>query len=305
MKLIINRLTLLKSGLLTLADRRLYNYLLHNAFDQLTKKSTFTIQMSDLEGVFASHEPSIDRLKESLTRLLRLLVEIEAQQNKEKIWLVSNLLSKISIDELNRTLSYSYPDICRELLTDPATLERCLIQAHFEHKYSQQIYEILALAAFACNTELTIEITDLRSRLNIPDNALKNFSDLHRFVLLPALNEINAYASFASKFDMIRKGRKVTHLCFHLTQKKIISGIINAKEIIPPKRPRMFIEKPEHEWAYAYLLNAETKERRKYFDLANKKASENGISINIEDFDRPDKWFQWVTHEVLKIKSKN
>lgn len=145
-----------------------------------------------------------------------------------------------------------------------------------------------------------MEISDLRSRLHIQDNKLANYSDLDRFVLTPASNEINSYASFAVKFHTERKGMKVTHVIFEITNKKNLFNIENAKQIIPPKRPRFFIDNPKLERAYAYILNAETKERRKYFDLAAKQALKKKITLEEDQFDRPDLWFKWIEQDLLK-----
>lgn len=285
---------------LTLADRRLYNYLLHNAFDSLAKKLNYTIKLTDLEGVYGTGLPPIERLKESLRRLMRTLVEFETTSNQ---WIITSLLEKASLNEREEQLCYSYPSTCQHLFVNPFTLEKCLIQAHFTQKYSNLLYEILSEAHFNKKTSLILEIADLRSRLQIADTKFKNFSDFERFVLSPALEEINSYASFAVKFTAQRKGMKVTHIQFEMKSKKNISNLEDAKQIIPPKRPRFFIDNPALESAYAYLLNAATKERRKYFNLACKLAAKKKINIDEETFDRPDLWFKWVEKELLTLSS--
>lgn len=69
---------------------------------------------------------------------------------------------------------------------------------------------------------------------------------------------------------------------------------MSAKAAIPKKRPRLFINNPEEEYFYAYLLNAKTKERRKYFKIAVKNAVKEGIKLDEVTFDTPDKWYQWA-----------
>jgi hypothetical protein len=296
-KLIIKDLLLSSAIDLTLSDRRLYNYLLHNAFNKLVKKLNFKISLLELEGVYGTGFPPIDRIKESLKRLIRTLIEFETDSGS---WVITSLLERAELDGSEKMLSYSYPLYCRQLFTNPFTLERCLIQAHFTQKYSNLLYEILSQAHYSKQEAISLEISDLRSRLHIQDNKLSNYSDLDRFVLTPASNEINSYASFAVKFHTKRKGMKVTHVIFEITNKKNLFNIENASQIIPPKRPRLFIDNPELERAYAYILNAETKERRKYFDLAVKQASRKKIIIEEDQFDRPDLWFKWIDHDLFK-----
>lgn len=276
---------------LTLADRRLYNYLLHNALDHLSKRLDFVIPLAELAGVYGSGAPPADRLKESLRRLIRTLIEFELPNKK---WVVTSLLDKAELDEAKAQLNYSYPLNCRQLFTDAFTLERCLIQAHFTLKYSNLLYEILAAAFYTQQTNYSLEIADLRGRLQIAADKLTNFSDFDRFTLMPAIDEINSYASFAVKYDTTRKGMKVTHVVFTLTGKNNLMQPINARLVLPPKRPRLFIDDPATERAYAHLLNAETKERRRFFDLARKKAAKKKQPLAEELFDRVDTWFRWV-----------
>lgn len=296
-KLITKDLFLSHSIPLTLADRRLYNYLLHYAFDKLAKQLNFAIPLTELEGVYGAGQPVIDRLQESLRRLMRTLIEFELPT--EQKWVVTSLLALAELDEKKLLLHYAYPAYCRELFLDPFTLERCLIQAHFTQKYSNLLYEILASVHYANENTLSIEIIDLRSRLQIAENKLTNFNDLDRFLLTPALKEINAHASFAVKFQTQRKGMKVTHVVFEMVNKKNILSNTDAKQIIPPKRPRLFIDNPDLERAYANLLIAETKERRKFFELARKHAAKKKELLDEEIFDRPDLWFRWVENELL------
>lgn len=300
-KLLIQNLLLTSSIPLTLADRRLYNYLLHNAFDAFGKQQNFNIPLAELAGVYGAGLPSIERLKESLRRLLRTLIEYEVRGK----WSITNLLEKAELDDQLNQLIYSYPSECKRLFKDPFILEKCLIQAHFSQKYSNLLYELLATTHYAKESTYTIEVTDLRSRLHIPEGKLTNFSDLNRFALIPAITEINSYASFAVKYHTRRKGMKVTAIIFEMSQKRNISNIKNSRKVIPIKRPRLFIDNPETEQAYAYLLNAETDERRKFFNLACKLAKKNNHKISEEEFDRPDLWFKWIENHIIKqIDSK-
>jgi hypothetical protein len=298
-KTAIKNLMVSSASSLTLSDRRLYNYLLSHAFDGLAKQLDFEIELTDLIGIYGTGMPPIERLKESLRRLLRTLIEFETGDEQ---WVVMSLLEKAEFDERGSRLFYSYSIYSRRLFLDSITLEKCLIQAHFTQKYSNFLYEILASAHYAGEERLVIEIADLRSALHVPFNKLANYSDFDRFVLIPASKEINSHASFATKYHTDRKGMKVTHVVFEMTAKRNVATE-SAIEIIPPKRPRLFIDDPQVEAAYAYLLNAETKIRRKYFDMACKRAVKNKEEIHESVFDRPDLWFRWVERALIKIMS--
>ncbi|MCD6048497.1 MAG: hypothetical protein K0S08_2144 [Gammaproteobacteria bacterium] len=295
----MNKTILLSSANeLTLADRRLYNYLLHHAIHEIKKKLKFNVKFEELKGVYTIGLPLEDRLKESLRRLLRTLIEFEPTPGQ---WVVFPLLEHAKVEE--NKLYYAYSPYCQQIFTDPFTLERCLIQAHFQQKYSNLLYEILAGAFYAGLSSFSIEVPDLRSRLKISETKLPNFGDFDRFALSPALTEMNTYASFAVKFHTQRRGMKVTHVIFEMQEKRNISANTDPKSVIPPKRPRFFIDDPELERGYAFLLNAETTERRKYFELAKKRAAKVKKSIDEENFDRPDLWLDWIKHDLISRKS--
>lgn len=275
---------------LTLADRRLYNYLLHHAFSVSLKKPQFTIVLSELAGVYSAGQPSLQNLKDSLMKLMCTQIEFELNGK----WVLTSLLAKA---ELGDKLLYAYPDTCKLLLSDPLLLEQCLIQAHFMLKYSNLLYELLASSHYKNKADLSLEINTLRQQLQVPAGKLTNYNDFDRFVLIPAVNEINSYASFAVKYFTERKGMKVIAVKFEMSSKRNITTI---KEVIPVKRPRLFIDDPALERAYSYLLNAETKLRRKYFDLACKNAHKKNEILDEAIFDRPDLWLKWIAVSLMK-----
>lgn len=295
----LNNLLLSSSDSLTLADRRLYNYLLHNAFQRLTKKLEFTIKLNELVGVYGIRKPTKEQLNTSLSKLIRTLVEFESIEHNRGQWHITSLLTDAVLNEKDDLLAYRYSETARILLISPINLEKCLIQAHFNYKYSNLLYELLATEHYTGQSDYLIDIEDLRECLQVEPDKMPNFTDFRRFVLDPALTEINSYASFAVKFEIVREGRKVTQLHFQFTSKVPVTKL-SVKDIVPPRRPKLFIDDPKEELAYAYLLNTTTIERRKYFSLAQKKAeTRNNEIIPEEYFDRPDLWYHWVV-KIIK-----
>ncbi|OGO93052.1 MAG: hypothetical protein A3F41_04140 [Coxiella sp. RIFCSPHIGHO2_12_FULL_44_14] len=282
---------------LTLADRRLYNYLLHHSIALLPERLDFETPFTALEGVYGSKTPQPEQLKVSVQRLLRTLIEFKTSGGK---WVTFALLAHAELHERTEKLYYAYSHHCRVLFTHPVLLEKCLIQAHFTQKYSKLLYEILSEPFYRGKGSLSIPVAELRDQLHITNTKLINFSDLDRFALLPALHEINAYAGFAVKYHTERKGMKVIRVNFEMTGKKNICLTGSAHHVIPEKRPRLFIDNPEAESVYAFLLNAETKERRKFFNIARENAAKNHHAIDEENFDRPDLWFAWIKGEFIK-----
>lgn len=136
---------LLSSYELTLADRRLYNYLLHHAFNRLDHQLSFSLPFSELKGVYGTGLPPILRLKESLRRLMRTLIEFEVEP---ETWILISLLKNGELHQITQEIYYEYNKECAHLFMNPFYLEKCLIQAHFTLKYSNLLYEILSEAFF-------------------------------------------------------------------------------------------------------------------------------------------------------------
>jgi hypothetical protein len=292
---VVSEVLLSSSTALTLADRRLYNYLLLNAYDGIKKKSSFSIELKELQGVYEVGLPPVERVQESLRRLIRTLVEYSIQGKAEYAWRITPLLAEATLDTHKKVIHYCYSENCLFLLTQPILLEKCLVQAHFTAKYSNLLYDLLANEHYAGKNIYQIETEDLRARLKVDSDKMPNFTDFNRYVLMPALNEIHCYASFAVKADFVRQGRKITHVHFTFTCKTPVAKTRNIKSVIPPKRPQLFIESPAEQFALAFLLNASTEQRRHYFKRAQQKAKR---AIPEQDFDRPDQWYRWVVKEI-------
>jgi len=285
---------------LVLADRRLFNYLIHNAFSNPVENTPYEIDFDSLSGVFSSKAPDIARLLSSLDKLLKITLTVEYTNTPPRIC-VLNLLSNVDVDSQARKLHYCFPKGFQDIVHDPELLERCLIQAHFEYKYTGCLYRILVKHAFStqCDTPLNIELNSLREQLAIEEGKLKNFNDFVRFVLQPSLDELSWYASFRASYDTIKQGRKVIALTFTIHNKRAIPALHDAEQVVPMQRPALFIEDPKEEKAYSYLLNAPTKERKTYFQIAIENAKKKRKTIAITSFDTPDVWFEFCKKELI------
>lgn len=98
---------------------------------------------------------------------------------------------------------------------------------NFKCVYSKRLYYYLK--SFE-DTQWRIDNIDvLREKLHCPIS-YKNFADFKRFVLLPAQREINGNSDIKFKFDLIKPGKKVTGLKFHISkQNNNIATIASTK----------------------------------------------------------------------------
>ncbi len=298
----ISRIRLSKPESLVLADRRLFNYLLHHAFSSSQKRPRYEMDLEKLSGVFSPKPPDIDRLLLSFERLLQVTLTVEYHSGKNHHYTVLNLLSDLQVDTDKKRLIYAFSKTCRAIFNNPELLERCLIQAHFEYKYTESLYTLLVKQAFSSHAQkpVIIDLSFLRESLDIDENKFKNYNDLLRFVLKPALDELNWYASFTTSFETISQGRKVIALQFFIKNKRKITTLKSSRQVVPIQRPKLFFEDPMEETAYTYLLNASTSERKKQFNIAIKNAEKKRKKISTDSFDTPDTWFEFCKKELIK-----
>lgn len=284
------RISVLSSEVLTLANRRLFNYLLHNAFGNACKKLYYEVDFGYLKGVFGVDKPSDKQLDQATHLLMRTLVKIQTINNV----LLFPLLTEVSIDTEKETLHYAFSKLGYKTFSVPVLLEQCLIQAHFIHKYTSLIYELIAPRYYLNqDNKFEIDIQKLREYLGIEDRKLTNFSDFSRFVLQPSIKELNAHANFYLEILPHRIGRKVTRLSFNITAQRKISNLDDPLSIIPPMRPKLNFSGEKKE-LYAKILNSPTKDRQSYFDQAISNAREKDKSLDERFFDLPDLWLKWL-----------
>lgn len=294
----IHHLELIASVNLTLAERRLFNYLLHHAIKKLPDQLNFSISLSQLQGVFGAGPPPLDKLKSALMHLLNTQVEFLLQEHNHERWFLTTLLADTGLNLATNTLEYSYTQTSAMVYTEPLLLERCLIQAHFSYKYSVLLYELLAKQFYLNQPDFYVELMSLRDAIRIEAQKMQNFADFNRTVLGPACEEINSYASFTVKYTPRHQGRKTIGLHFTCTS-KFLRHLGSAKDVIPPLRPQLFIESPKEELAYAQLLNADTPVRIRFFKIAQRRAQKANRPLPEEDLDRPDLWYDLVVNDVL------
>ena len=196
---------------LSLADRRLYNILLHHAFGPGLGEEgrRFEIALSELRDTHDSN----DRLSQSIEALMRTVVTIaRADGSTDRV----QLLGWNNLADPRRphgTLKYAIPPELSVLLKDSrvfAKLELEVLKA-FSSKYALALYESVSRRVrlqHVC-TE-TFDLEDFRDLLGVEEGKLKTFGNLNMYAIKPALAEINALAEFSVSIAPRKTGRRVT-----------------------------------------------------------------------------------------------
>lgn len=115
------------SGTLTLADRRLFNFLLAHSYRGLCNgEKKHVMALTDVRQFAAEArggQADVDnrRIKESIRKLQRVLVEFNyLDSERGVVWESSPLLSTCSIADRTGNLTYQFPEAVAERLVEPA-----------------------------------------------------------------------------------------------------------------------------------------------------------------------------------------
>ena len=240
-------------GVLTLADRRLYNHLLAHAYRSLVdgvrvhSLELLTIRKFAAESRGGVEEVNNRRLKESIERLQRVLVKFDyLSSDGDKIWQSSQLLGTCMLAETKGILTYEFPAGISERLIEPALYSYISLKViyQFAGKYGLILYEILKRYADrdAESPWWTVKTAELRDLLGCRDK-LKDWKDFRKRAIDPALEEIGTLAGFTVDMDEVRQGSgrgggRVVSVVFHIYRKERQEAEKTIRELDKPKVQR-------------------------------------------------------------------
>lgn len=241
------------TGRLTLNDRKLFNFLLGHAYEGLcADKSEFSVSLSHIRNFAAAARDGAEevdnrRIKDSVKRLQQVTVEFNSlDSDKGNIWQSSPLLGDVTLVERTGDLTYSFTPRVAQKLVEPALYSyiSLKISYQFTTKYGLILYEILKRYSDrdAASPWLAIRTTELRDLLGCRDK-LRDYKDLRKCALDPAITEINELAEFEVEIDETRQGGgrgggKVLGLVFHVKRKDRQAAEKAVRELGKPRAQR-------------------------------------------------------------------
>jgi hypothetical protein len=197
---------------LSLADRRIYNQLLENAWDAIDKPVSHVIAKAALRG---SHN-SNDRIGESLERLMSAIVRIsvdwEGGSAIERVQLLGGNIEAVRADGL---IEYEIPARLRKIIANSTVFARLQREVMFalSSKYALTLYEMVQKRGnLRWRSSERIALDALRAILGVPKGRLTSWSNLKLRAIDPAVNEVSALSDFVVTIEPIKTGRSVTHV---------------------------------------------------------------------------------------------
>ena len=209
------------SGGVSLLERKTWNVLLANAFNDLEQQETYEIKLGELAMLLRYNSNDHELLKESLRTLNHTQVEWNVLNKDKHIWAATTLLAGVEI--INGVCRYGYSFVLREKLSDPAMYARLnlLQQSFFKKKYAHILWELFN-DYFDEKKEYGetpwVTIKKFRKILSIKAGEYNQFKELNKLVIKKAIKEINEisdlYVDLKKGIIKRREGRKIGSIKF-------------------------------------------------------------------------------------------
>ena len=212
---------------ISLLQRRAWNILLANAYNELPNKEIHSISVGELAAKLGFKDKYSNQhyLKAALRALRACEVEWNILGKDKEEWGVTGLLAEVRIAD--GICFYQFPHTLRLKLYNPRiyTKLNLRLQNRFTSRYALVLWEI-CFDYFDTDRDQGetpfISLQIFRELLGIKSDEYPAFSIFNRAVIKPAISEINKETDYLVEVEQKRIKRKVAELKFHITKVKQI-----------------------------------------------------------------------------------
>ena len=209
---------------MTLLQRRAWNVLLANAYDELPNTDIYRVSVSELAAKLGFNSKNEDYLKEVLEALVDCKVEWNVlDKDKKQEWGVAVLLA--SADIKDGICTYGFAPHLRQKLHNPRIYAKLnlRLQNRFKSQYALVLWEV-CFDYFDADRDQGetpfISIETFKVLLGLGKDDYPVFSEFNRSVIKPAIKEINELTDYRVEVEQKRLGRRIGELKFRITRVK-------------------------------------------------------------------------------------
>ena len=209
---------------ITLLQRRAWNVLLANAYNELPNTDIHHVNVAELARKLGFNSKNEDYLKETLEALVNCTVEWNILgKDKKQEWGAASLLAWVLIKD--GICSYEFARPLRLKLHNPRVYAKLnlRLQNRFKSQYALILWEV-CFDYFDADRDQGetpfILLETFRELIGIGDREYQTFKALNRDVIKPAIKEINDLTDYHVEVEQKRLGRKIAELKFRITKVK-------------------------------------------------------------------------------------
>ena len=226
---------------ISLLQRRAWNVLLANAYNELQTAEVHRVSVVELAAKLGYDSNDLDYLKETLEALGACQVKwnLLNKDDKEK-WGFANLLASAEIE--NGICTYAFAPHLRWQLYNPRIYAKLnlRLQNRFKSQYALVLWEV-CFDYFDTDRGQGetpfIPLETFRELMGIEASEYQTFKALNQFVIKPAVKEINNLTDYHVEIEQKRIGRRIGELKFRITKVKqlpVQESLFPDIENLPP-----------------------------------------------------------------------
>ena len=226
---------------ISLLQRRAWNVLLANAYNDLPDKDIHSVSMVELAAKLGFDSGNQEYLKEVLRSLRSCEVEWNLlNKDNKQVWGVASLLASAEIE--NGICTYGFAPHLRLKLHNPRVYAKLnlRLQNQFRSRYALILWEI-CFDYFDTDRDRGetpfIRLETFKSLMGLAETDYPVFKVLNRDLIKPAIKEINDLTDYHVEVEPKRLGRRIGELKFRITKVKQIpiqESIYPDIENLPP-----------------------------------------------------------------------
>ena len=207
-------------GKMTHLQRRAWNILLANAYNELPNKEIHSVSVAELAAKLGFDSKNEDYLKEALKALRNYEVEWNIlRKDKKQEWGVAGLLAEAKIK--NGICTYAFAPTLRHKLHNPRiyTKLNLRLQNQFKGQYALILWEVCFDYYDTDRGQGEtpfIPLETFKELMGLDETDYPAFKELNRNVLKSAIKEINGLTNYHVEVEQKRIGRKVAELKFRI-----------------------------------------------------------------------------------------
>ena len=207
---------------MTLLQRRAWNVLLANAYNELLDKDIHSVSMVELAAKLGFGDGNQEYLKEMLRSLRSCEVEWNLlNKDNQQVWGVASLLASAEIE--NGICTYGFAPHLRRQLYNPRIYAKLnlRLQNRFKSRYALVLWEV-CFDYFDADRDqgetpfISLEI--FKELMGLEKDEYPLFKELNRNVIKPAIKEINNLTNYHIAVEGKRVGRRIGLLKFGITR---------------------------------------------------------------------------------------
>ena len=209
---------------ITHLQRRAWNVLLANAYNELPNTDIHRVSVVELARKLGYASNDSDHLKETLEALGACQVKWNLlNKDKKEKWGFANLLASAEIE--NGICTYAFAPHLRHQLYNPRiyTKLNLRLQNRFTSRYALVLWEV-CFDYFDTDRDQGetpfIPLETYRELMGIEVDEYQTFKALNQFVIKPAIKEINDLTDYLVEVERKRLGRRIGELKFRITKVK-------------------------------------------------------------------------------------